>query len=134
MVPLTRQSNVAGIPLCNYFNEERLNAIVERTRKGGGEIVSLLKTGSAYYAPAAAVAQMVEAILKDKHLIVPAAAFMQGNYGLNIFFGVPVQLGRSGIEKIIEYELDDSEKAALLKSADAVRVTTDALLSLVKLN
>jgi malate dehydrogenase len=135
MVPLTRHSNIAGIPLQEYLSEERLNSIVERTRKGGGEIVSLLKTGSAYYAPAAAVAQMVESILKDKQLIVPAAVYMQGQYGLDgIFFGVPVQLGRNGIGKIIEYELDESEKAALLKSADAVRSTTNALVSLVKID
>lgn len=134
MVPLTRHSNVAGTPLRDTMSPERLDAIVNRTRKGGGEIVSLLKTGSAYYAPAAAVAQMVEAILKDKHLIVPAAAFMQGEYGLNdIFFGAPVQLGRSGIEKIIEYQLDQDEQAALQKSADAVRSTTEALKNLVNI-
>jgi len=132
MVPLTRHSNVAGVPLRDTMSTEKLNAIVDRTRKGGGEIVSLLKTGSAYYAPSAAVAQMVEAILKNKKLIVPAAAFMQGEYGLkNIFFGVPVQLGRNGIEKIIEYELDAEEKVALLNSAAAVQETTDALVKLV---
>ncbi|MBN1146734.1 MAG: malate dehydrogenase [Anaerolineales bacterium] len=121
MVPLTRTSNVAGIPLEEILPAERLEAIVERTRKGGGEIVSLLKTGSAYYAPAAAVAQMVEAILKDKHLIVPAAAYLQGEYGLKgIFFGAPAQLGRKGVEKVIEYQLSDSEMAALQKSAQGV--------------
>jgi malate dehydrogenase len=110
-----------------------LEAIVERTRKGGGEIVSLLKTGSAFYAPGAAVAQMVESILKDKNLIVPAAAYMQGEYGLNdIFFGVPVQLGRKGAEKIIEYQLNDEEKSALDNSAKAVRETIAALKSLVE--
>jgi malate dehydrogenase len=118
MVPLTKISNVAGVPLENMLSPDRLAAIVDRTRKGGGEIVSLLKTGSAYYAPAAAVAQMVEAILKDKHLIVPAAAYLQGEYGLKeIFFGVPVQLGRKGVERIIEYKLTDEEQAALQKSA-----------------
>ncbi len=118
MVPLTKASNVAGIPLEDILASDRLEAIVERTRKGGGEIVSLLKTGSAYYAPAVAIAQMVDAILKDKHLIVPAAAYLQGQYGLNdIFFGVPTQLGRKGVEKIIEYKLSDSEMAALQKSA-----------------
>lgn len=132
MVPLTRASNVAGIPLEEILPKDRLEAIVERTRKGGGEIVSLLKTGSAYYAPAAAVAQMVEAILRDKHLIVPASAYMQGQYGLNdMFFGVPVQLGRSGIEKIVEYPLSEEEKAALEKSAQAVRNTLNALQNLV---
>src|SRR3972149_2401029 len=120
MVPLTRHSNIAGIPLRDYLAGERLEAIVNRTRKGGGEIVSLLKTGSAYYAPAVAVAQMVEAILKDKHLVVPAATFMQGQYGLkDIFFGAPVQLGRVGVERIIEYQLDEDEKDALRKSAEA---------------
>ncbi len=134
MVPLTRHSNVAGIPLCEILPPDRLEAIVNRTRKGGGEIVSLLKTGSAYYAPAVAVAQMVEAILKDKHLIIPASVYMQGEYGLkDIFFGAPVQLGRKGVEKIFEYQLDETERAALDKSAEAVRQTTEAMLNLVKL-
>ena len=133
MVPLTRHSNVAGVPLKDTMSKEKLNTIVNRTRNGGGEIVSLLKTGSAYYAPSAAVAQMVEAILKNKNLIVPAAAFMQGEYGLkDIFFGVPVQLGRNGIEKIIEYDLDEDEKRALSNSALAVKETTDALVKLVE--
>ena len=118
MVPLTRHSNVAGIPLNEFLPADRLEAIVNRTRKGGGEIVNLLKTGSAYYAPSVAVAQMAEAILKDKHMIIPASAFMQGEYGLeDVFFGVPVQLGRGGMEKIIEYRLNAEEKAALEKSA-----------------
>jgi malate dehydrogenase len=134
MVPLTRHSNIAGTSLREVISPERLEAIVNRTRKGGGEIVSLLKTGSAYYAPAAAVAQMVEAILKDKHLIVPASAFMNGEYGLkDMFFGVPVQLGRKGIEKIIIYSLDNEESAALNHSAEAVLQTTDALRNLVKI-
>lgn len=134
MVPLTRASNVAGVPLNEILPKDRLEAIVERTRKGGGEIVSLLKSGSAYYAPAAAVAQMVEAILKDKHLIVPAAAYLTGQYGLkDLFFGVPVQLGRTGIEKIIEYRINDEEMAALTKSAEAVRGTLDALRGLVSM-
>jgi malate dehydrogenase len=121
MVPLTKASNVAGVPLDEMLSADRLEAIVDRTRKGGGEIVSLLKTGSAYYAPAAAIAQMVEAILKDKHLIVPAAAYLQGEYGLkDIFFGVPVQLGRKGVEKIIEYRLSEQEMQALQKSAHGV--------------
>ena len=121
MVPLTRHSNVAGVPLNKMISADRLDAIVQRTRKGGGEIVGLLKTGSAYYAPAAAVAQMVEAILKNKHLIVPAAAYMQGEYGLNdIFFGSPVQLGREGVERIIEYDLNEEEQQALEKSAQGV--------------
>jgi malate dehydrogenase len=121
MVPLTRHSNVAGIPLADLLPSDRLAAIVDRTRKGGGEIVSLLKTGSAFYAPAIAVTQMVEAILKDKHLIVPASAYLQGEYGIkDIFFGVPVQLGRAGVEKIIEYKLSDSEIADFRKSAQGV--------------
>ena len=133
MVPLTRHSNIAGVPLRDYMPADRLDAIVARTRKGGGEIVSLLKTGSAFYAPAAACAQMSEAILKDKKLIIPAAAYMQGEYGLNdIFFGVPVMLGANGMEKIIEYDLDAEEKAKLEKSAEAVKETHDALKKLVK--
>lgn len=135
MVPLTRHSNIAGIPLREYIPAEKLEAIVNRTRKGGGEIVSLLKTGSAYYAPSVACAQMAEAILKDKKLIIPAAAFMQGEYGLNdMFFGAPVMLGAKGVERILEYSLDDAEKAALQKSAEAVKATTDAMLNLVKLS
>jgi malate dehydrogenase len=134
MVPLVRHSNVAGVPLNELLPADRLDAIVERTRKGGGEIVSLLKTGSAFYAPGAAVAQMVESILKDKNLIVPAAAYMQGEYGLrDIFFGVPVQLGREGVVKIIEYQLNEQEKAALDYSADAVTQTLAALKSLVEI-
>jgi malate dehydrogenase len=121
MVPLRRASNVAGIPLEEILPPDRLEAIFDRTRKGGAEIVNLLKTGSAFYAPAAAVAQMVEAILKDKHLIVPASAYLQGEYGLNeLYFGVPVQLGRQGVEKIVSYRLDDAENAALQKSAAGV--------------
>lgn len=121
MVPLTHASNVAGVPLDEILPADRLAAIVDRTRKGGGEIVSLLKTGSAYYAPAVAIAQMVEAILKNKHLIVPAAAFLNGEYGLkDIFFGVPVQLGRTGIEKVVEYKLSAVELASLQKSAQGV--------------
>ncbi len=134
MVPLTRHSNVAGIPLREYIPADKLSAIVARTRKGGGEIVNLLKTGSAYYAPAAACTQMAEAILKDKHLIVPCAAYMNGEYGLkDMFFGVPVVLGRGGIEQIVEYQLDAEEKAMFEKSAAAVRETHEALKNLVKL-
>ena len=121
MVPLTRASNVAGIPLEEILPADRLAAIVDRTRKGGGEIVNLLKTGSAYYAPAAAIAQMVDAIIKDKHLIVPCAAYLQGEYGLkDIFFGVPTQLGRKGVEKVIEYKLSKPEMEALHTSAVGV--------------
>jgi malate dehydrogenase len=128
MVPLTRHSNVAGVPLTQAMPRDRLEAIVERTRKGGGEIVGLLKTGSAFYAPAAALAQMVEAVLLDRHLIVPASAYLQGEYGQEgIFFGVPVQLGRSGMEKIVEYDLNEEEQKALEASADHVRETIQSL-------
>lgn len=131
MVPLTRHSNIAGVPLKDYIPADKLEAIVNRTRKGGGEIVNLLKT-SAYYAPAAACAQMAEAILKNKNLIVPCAAYMDGEYGLkDMFFGVPVMLGRNGMEKIVEYSLDETEKAMFEKSAAAVKETHDALKNLV---
>jgi malate dehydrogenase len=134
MVPLTRLSNIAGVSLKDYLPADKLEAIVNRTRKGGGEIVNLLKTGSAYYAPAAACAQMAEAILKDKHLIVPCAAYMNGEYGLkDMFFGAQVQLGRKGMEKIIEYKLDEDEKVLLDKSAASVKETHEALKKLVKI-
>ena len=121
MLPLTKASNIAGIPLEEYLPADRLAAIVDRTRKGGGEIVNLLKTGSAYYAPAAAIAQMVDAILKDKHLIVPCAAYLSGEYGLKeIFFGVPTQLGRKGVERVVEYKLSAAELDALHNSAAGV--------------
>ena len=128
MVPLARYSTVAGIPITELIPKERLDAIIERTRKGGGEIVSYLKTGSAYYAPAAAVMEMVEAILKDKNKIVPCAAYLEGEYGLSgIYFGVPVKLGFGGIKEIIEIKLTDEEKEALNKSAEAVRKVIDSL-------
>ena len=128
MVPLTRHSNVAGVPLVDRIPAGRLAAIVDRTRKGGGEIVSLLKTGSAFYAPAAALAQMVEAILLNRHLVVPAAAYLEGEYGLSgIFFGVPVQLGRGGMEAIVEYSLNPVERAALEASAGRVRELIEGL-------
>ncbi len=134
MVPLTRYSNVAGIPLRDFLPADKLEAIVNRTRKGGGEIVNLLKTGSAYYAPAVALTQMAEAILKDKHLVIPASAYLNGEYGLeDMFFGVPVQLGRNGMEKIYEYKLDADEKAALDKSAAAVKDSIKVLKDLVKM-
>jgi malate dehydrogenase len=134
MVPLTRHSNIAGIPLRDYVAADKLDAIVARTRKGGGEIVNLLKTGSAYYAPSAACAQMAEAILKNRNLIVPCAAYMDGEYGLHdMYFGVPVMLGRNGLEKIVEYQLDETEKAMFEKSAAAVKETHEALKSLVSI-
>jgi len=122
MVPLPRYSTVAGIPITELLPQDRIDAIVERTRKGGGEIVALLKTGSAYYAPGLAAAQMTDAILKDKHKILPCAAYLEGEYGLEgIYMGVPVQLGRKGIERIIEIKLTEEERAALNKSAEAVK-------------
>ncbi len=128
MVPLTRHSNVAGVPLADMLSSERLEAIVERTRKGGGEIVGLLKDGSAFYAPSAALAQMVEAILLDRHLVVPASVYLEGEYGQDgIFFGVPAQLGRRGLEKVIEYELNAQEQEALEASAAGVHEVTEAL-------
>jgi len=122
MVPLARYSTVAGIPLPDLLPKDRIDAIVERTRKGGAEIVNLLKTGSAYYAPSAAVVEMVEAILKDKKKILPCAAYLEGEYGIKgLFVGVPVKLGSRGIEQIIEIKLTSDERAALEKSAGSVR-------------
>jgi len=122
MVPLPRYSNVAGIPLPDLLPKDRIDAIVDRTRKGGAEIVGLLKTGSAYYAPSAAVAEMVAAILQDKKKILPCAALLEGEYGIKgLFVGVPVKLGEKGVEQVIEIKLTPEENAALQKSAAAVR-------------
>jgi malate dehydrogenase len=122
MVPLPRYSTVAGIPLPALLSKEKIEAIVTRTRKGGAEIVNLLKTGSAYYAPSAAVFEMVEAVLKDKKKILPCAAYLEGEYGVQgLFVGVPVKLGAKGIEQIIEIKLEPDEKAALDKSSASVR-------------
>jgi malate dehydrogenase len=122
MVPLPRYSTVAGIPLPDLLPKEKIDAIVTRTRKGGAEIVNLLKTGSAYYAPSAAVVEMVETILKDKKKILPCAAYLEGEYGISgLFVGVPVKLGARGIEQIIEIKLTAEEKTALDKSAASVR-------------
>lgn len=121
MVPLARYSTVAGIPITELIPKERLDAIVQRTRDGGAEIVKYLKTGSAYYAPSSAATEMVEAILKDKKKIVPCAVHLEGEYGINgLFVGVPCKLGANGLEKIIEIKLTPEENAALRKSADAV--------------
>ncbi len=121
MVPLPRYSTVAGIPLPDLLSQERIDAIVTRTRKGGGEIVGLLKTGSAYYAPSAAILEMVNAILKDKKKILPTAAYLEGEYGINgLYMGVPAKLGSKGIEEIIEIHLTNEERAALQKSAASV--------------
>jgi malate dehydrogenase len=122
MVPLARYSTVAGIPLPDLLPKERIDAIVERTRKGGAEIVNLLKTGSAYYAPSAAVVEMVQAILKDKKKILPCAAYLEGEYGISgLFVGVPCKLGANGIEQIIQIKLTAEEKAQLDKAVGTVR-------------
>jgi malate dehydrogenase len=122
MVPLPRYSTVAGIPITELMEQSRLEALVQRTRDGGAEIVKYLKTGSAYYAPSAAATEMVEAILKDKKKILPCAAYLQGEYGINgLYVGVPVKLGAKGIEQIIEIKLTPEEKAGLDKSAAAVK-------------
>jgi malate dehydrogenase len=127
MVPLPRYSTVAGIPITELISRERIEAIVERTRNGGAEIVNLLKT-SAWYAPGASTVEMVEAILKDKRKILPCAAYLQGEYGLrNLYVGVPVKLGSSGVEQIIEIKLTNDERAALDKSAAAVKELFDKL-------
>jgi malate dehydrogenase len=122
MVPLVRYSNVGGIPIEKLIPSDRIEAIVQRTRTGGGEIVNLLGNGSAYYAPAASLVQMTEAIIKDKKRIIPCIALLEGEYGYdNLFMGVPTILGGSGIEKIFELDLTVDEKAALDKSAQSVR-------------
>ena len=131
MVPLPRYSTVAGIPITELLSQERIDALCKRTAQGGAEIVSLLKTGSAYYAPASAAVEMAESILKDKKKVLPCAALLQGEYGINdLFIGVPVKLGKNGIEEVIEIKLADNEQAALNKSADAVRELVEALKKL----
>ena len=122
MVPLARYSTVAGIPITELMNADTIERLVQRTRDGGAEIVKYLKTGSAYYAPSAAVTEMAEAILKDKKKILPCAAYLEGEYGLRgLYVGVPCKLGARGIEQIIEIKLTPEEKAALDKSAGAVK-------------
>ncbi len=122
MVPLPRYTTVSGIPLSQFAPQETIDRLVERTRKGGGEIVSLLKTGSAYYAPGSSVVQMVEAVLKDKKRILPCCAYLEGEYGLrDVCFGVPVKLGSNGIEGIIELDLTESERELVMKSASGVK-------------
>ncbi len=121
MVPLARYSTVAGIPITELMDSATLERLIQRTRDGGAEIVKYLKTGSAYYAPSAATAEMVEAILKDKKKILPCAAYLQGEYGMNgLFVGVPCKLGARGLEQIVQIKLTDQEQAAVKKSADAV--------------
>jgi malate dehydrogenase len=128
MVPVPQYCTVAGIPVSQLLPKEKLDKIVERTRKAGGEIVALLKTGSAFYSTGAAVIQMVEAILKDKKRVLPCSAYLEGEYGLrDIYFGVPVKLGAGGIEKIIEVELNQEEQGAVKRSAEAVRKSISGL-------
>jgi len=128
MVPLVRYTSVGGIPLTHFLDDDRIEALVQRTRKGGAEIVAHLKTGSAYYAPSAAAVQMVEAIVKDKRRILPCAAYLTGEYGQEgIYLGVPCKLGEHGLEEIIEIDLTDAESEELKNSADAVRSVLAAL-------
>jgi len=122
MVPLPRYSTVSGIPITELLPPDRVEAIVKRTASGGAEIVSLLKTGSAYYAPSSSTAEMVDAVLKDKHKILPCCCYLEGEFGVkDLYVGVPAQLGAKGVEKIWEIKLTDAERAALHKSAEAVR-------------
>ena len=128
MVPLVRLSGVSGIPLTELMDQATLDKIVDRTRNGGAEIVKFLKTGSAYYAPSAAAVEMAESILKDKKKVLPCAAYLEGEYGINgLFVGVPVKLGAAGIEKIYEIKLTAEEQAMLKKSADSVQELVDVL-------
>jgi malate dehydrogenase len=128
MVPLPRFSTVGGIPITELMSEERIEALVERTRNGGAEIVGLLKTGSAFYAPAAAIAQMVDAILGDRHMILPCAVRLDGQYGVEgLYVGVPTRLGRSGVEEVVEIELTEAEQQAFDASAAAVQGLVDTL-------
>jgi malate dehydrogenase len=128
MVPLPRYSTVAGVPITELLPKKRVDALINRTREGGAEIIGLLKTSSAYYAPASAVVEMADSILKDKKKILPCAAYLQGEYGIrDLFIGVPVKLGKNGVEEIIEVPLTKTEGAALKKSADAVRSLVKSL-------
>ena len=131
MVPLPRFSTVAGIPITELLPEDKIKAMCERTANGGAEIVSLLKTGSAYYAPSSGAVEMAEAILKDKNKILPCATYLTGQYGYNdLYIGVPVKLGKGGVKEVIEIELKPEEKSALDKSADAVRGLVKTLADL----
>jgi malate dehydrogenase len=122
MVPLLRYSSIGGVPLTRFLDKARLDAIVERTRKGGGEIVALLGTGSAFYAPAISAVTMAESFLKDKKRILPCSALLEGQYGVSgLFVGVPVVIGAGGVERILEVELDDEERAMLGRSVESVR-------------
>jgi malate dehydrogenase len=131
MVPLPHYTTVSGIPITKLLPQDRIDAIVERTRKGGGEIVQLLKTGSAYYAPGASAVAMVQAILRDEKQLLPCAAYLTGQYGLDdIYMGVPCILGKDGVEKILELEISDADRASLHKSAEEVRTGIDGLKEL----
>jgi len=133
MVPISRYSTVAGIPITELIAPDRLASIEKRTREGGAEIVGLLKTGSAFYAPASGAVEMAEAILKDKKKILPCAAYLQGEYGIkDLFVGVPVKLGERGVEQIIEIKLNDDENKALQRSAETVRKLVDDMKRLAK--
>jgi len=128
MVPLPRYTSIAGIPLTQLMDQETIDRLVDRTRKAGTEIVNLLKTGSAYYAPASSAAQMVEAVVKDKKRILPGSVYVTGQYGLSdLYVGLPAKIGRNGVEEIIEIELTEEEKAALHKSAEGVRNSVSKL-------
>lgn len=132
MVPIASCTSVGGIPVSQLIPDQRMAEIVQRTRDGGAEIVSLLKTGSAYYAPAAATAQMVEAIVRDKKRLIPCAALCREEYGVGGFYvGVPVVLGSGGVEKIIQLKLTDSEKVAFQKSVDAVKSLVESMEKLL---
>jgi malate dehydrogenase len=136
MVPLVRYSCVAGIPLpdlvkMGWLTQQRLDAIVERTRKGGGEIVALLKSGSAYYAPASSAIQMAESYLRDKKRVLPCAAYLKGEYGVkDMYVGVPVVIGSGGVERVVEIELNADERAMFTKSVNSVRGLIDACMSI----
>ena len=133
MVPIVSYTNVAGVPVSQKIKSQRLEEIVQRTRDGGAEVVKLLKSGSAYYAPSAAVVEMVDSILYDQKRVLPCAALCQGEYGIDsLFVGVPVKLGKDGVEEIVEIELSSDEQADLHRSADAVRELVDAMAALGK--
>jgi malate dehydrogenase len=135
-VPLVRYSTVAGIPLTDlvrlkWLSQDRLNQIVERTRKGGGEIVALLKSGSAYYAPASAAIQMAESYLKDKKRVLPCAAYLSGEYGVKgLYVGVPVVIGAGGVERIVEIDLNVQERTMFMKSIESVKGLVDACVKI----
>jgi malate dehydrogenase len=128
MVPIIRSATVGGVPLARLLSKDRIDAIVKRTREGGAELVALYKTGSAYFAPAAAAIAMAESYLLDRKRVLPCAAYLTGQYGINGYFmGVPVQIGAGGVEKIIELELDSDEKALMSKSFESVKKTVDSV-------